>query len=295
MSRFFSAFRKASQVDSGAPPRNGEMTDHRLGAPALAGDSRDTRRRTRRRTKKRRAGGGLDERLVACHGANPLAVEQYRKLYVDIVRAGRVRELRTLLIVSALENEGKTTTALNLAITMAASGGEEVLLVETDFRQPRVRHMLGTHPECGLADYIRGGVEYAQIFSDTPIPGLTVVHAGKRLKNPTALLRAEKMGQFFQAVKSQMPYHHIVLDAPPLLLTSDPVAVMQHVDTALLVVQAKKTPRDMVAKAIDILGEEHLLGCVFNGITASDAYSYRYYYHSDYYHPNGNTPHQSRD
>src|SRR5262249_44454765 len=97
----------------------------------------------------------LDERLVALHQTNTLATELYRKLYIEIVRAGSVRELRTLLISSALMEEGKTTTALNLALTIAASGGERgVVLVETDFRKPSVHKWLGTYSECGLADYL---------------------------------------------------------------------------------------------------------------------------------------------
>jgi protein-tyrosine kinase len=291
MNRLFSAIRKARQAGNRDAAPEQQVADPRAEALAVAGDHRDRRGRTNRRARKRRADSSIDERLVAFHSTNASAAEQYRKLSVEIARMGRVRELRTLLIVSALENEGKTLTALNLAITMAASGDEQVLLVETDFRKPRVHHLLGTRPACGLSDYLLGDIAYAQMVMQTPIPGLAVVYAGRRVKNPTALLSSEKMGQFLQHVKLQTPYRYVVLDATPILLTSEPMALMQYVDAALLVVRAKKTSRDVVLQAIEALGEEHILGCVLNGMTATDAYNYRYYYYSDYYHPNGNTPH----
>ena len=250
-----------------------------LAAPTIAGESRTARRHTRRRVKKRRADGSIDECLVAFHSTNTIAVEQYRKLYAEIIRAEGVRELRTLLVVSALRNEGKTITALNLAITMAASGTDHALLVEMDFREPSVQDKLGTHPAYGLTDYLLGDVEFEQIFNYTSIPGLTVVHAGRPVKDPIALLSPQKMGHFFQQLKSQTQYRYIVLDSSPILATSEPAILMtQYVDAALLVVQASKTPRELVAEAIETLGPEHVLGCVFNGIIASDTYYDHYQY-----------------
>jgi capsular exopolysaccharide synthesis family protein len=195
-----------------------------------------------------------------------------------------VRELRTLLICSALEHEGKSLTALNLATIIASQGGEQgALLVETDFRRPRVQHMLGTQPEGGLSDYILGDIGYERIFVPSPIPRLTVVHAGQWVENPMLLLNSQKMAQFFERINALSQYSHVILDTSPIILTSEPTAFIDHVDAALLVVHAKKTPREIVLQAIDILGEEKILGCVFNGVTAMDTRNYRYHYRSDYY------------
>jgi non-specific protein-tyrosine kinase len=226
----------------------------------------------------------LDEHLVAFHHVTSPATEQYRKLHVEIVRAGQIRELRTLLIASALAGEGKTTTALNLAITMAASGGEgPVLLVETDFRRPGVQQYLGTRVEAGLANYLLGEVDLSQLFVKTPIPGLTVVPMGRRVENPTALVTSQKMAQFFQAVAAPERYRYILLDSSPILLTSETKVLALHADAVILVVQAGKTPRDMVVKAIDVVGAENILGCVFNRMTAVDSDAYRYYYSAEYF------------
>jgi non-specific protein-tyrosine kinase len=189
-----------------------------------------------------------------------------------------------LLITSALAGEGKTTTALNLAITMAASAGEgEVLLVETDFRRPEVQQCLGTRAEAGLADYLLEDVDISRLFITTPIPGLTVVPMGKRVENPTALVTSRKMEQFFQAVAVQERYRYILLDSSPVLLTSETKALALHADAVILVVHAGKTPREMIVKAIDIVGAESILGCVFNSITAFDSHAFRYYYSAEYF------------
>jgi capsular exopolysaccharide synthesis family protein len=299
MSKILLALRKARDEKNWDSPFNGQMTDLLTGEPVPTNHERRTVRRSRRKRRVEAADGhstrlalsSVDERLVALHNANAPVSEQYRKLFIEIVRAGHVRELRTLLISSALAEEGKTTTALNLAITMTAGGEQEVLLVETDFRNPSIHKMLGVRPACGLTDYLLGDVAYDQPFTKTQIPGLTVVHAGRSVENLTALLGSAKLEQFFQRVKSQHHYTYIILDSSPILLTFEPSALVQYADTAILVVHAQKTPRDVVSKAIEVLGVENILGCVFNGLTASDSYYYRYYYRSDYYHTNSGSQH----
>jgi protein-tyrosine kinase len=300
MSKIYSlALRKALQEGNRETALDGKVADLLLGEQATNNDSLNAQRQTMGRAEAKVADGNkatkrhgrIDERLVALHNTNIAAIEQYRKLSIEIIRAERVRGLRTLLISSALEHEGKSLTALNLAIVMASQrGGKSALLVETDFRRPSVHQLLGTHPESGLSDYLLGDVTYEQIFVQTSIPGLTVVHAGQWLENPMMILHSEKMEQFFQQVKSQSQYSFIILDTSPIILTSEPTALMPYVDATVLVVHAKKTPREMVAQAIEILGEENILGCVFNGITSSDTRNYHYYYRTDYYQSGGNTP-----
>jgi capsular exopolysaccharide synthesis family protein len=226
---------------------------------------------------------GLDQRLITAHHPISPIAEQYRKLYIEIVRAGRVRELRTLLLSSALPGEGKTFSALNLALTIAATGGRQnVLLVDADFRKPSLPQLLGTSPEYGLADYLLGNVASSQLLAQTQIPGLTVVYAGRAVENPTALFSPEKIGQFFQDIKYQDQYSYIIFDSSPVLLTAEPAALVQYVDATLLVVRAGCTPRNMVAQAINLLGRENILGCVFNGVTSTDSYYYNSYYSSYY-------------
>ena len=225
-------------VDESCPSRNELVTpdsDRSVMADSAVAVPSGSRRSKKAPTVQK----GLDQRLVTAHHPISALAEQYRKLYIEIVRAGRTRELRTLMIASALPGEGKTFSAVNLALTMAESGSQQsVLLVDADFRKPSVHKLLGTSSEYGLVDYLLGEVPYAQIFASTKVPGLTVVYAGHEVENPTALLSPEKIGQFFQDIKEQNKYGYIILDSSPILLTSEPAALVQYVDAALLVVRA---------------------------------------------------------
>ncbi len=227
----------------------------------------------------------INERVVAFHQFDTVAAEQYRKLYIEIAQARRTRELQTLLMTSALAGEGKSISALNLAITAAAhESSQGILLIDTDLRKPSIHTYLGIHPTCGLTDYLLGDVEYSHIFVKTQIPGLTIISAGRRVSNPAALLASTRMEQLFQDIKSQKQYSSIILDSSPVLLTSESKGLLQYVDATILVVRAKKTPAEVVSQTIKILGEENILGCVLNGVTSSDFSLYNCYYNTDYYH-----------
>jgi protein-tyrosine kinase len=226
----------------------------------------------------------IDERVMAFPQFASGAAEQYRKLYIEIVQARRLRELQTLLITSAVAGEGKSLSALNLAITCATTGDQHgVLLIDTDLRRPSIHNYLSIHPKYGLADYLLGDVEYSQICFQTQIPGLTVISAGRMVSNPTALLASKRIGQLIREVKSQQQYSDIILDSSPVLLTSESKSLLQYVDTTILIVRAKKTPTEVVLQAIKMLGEENILGCVLNGVTASDFFYYDYYHNTNYY------------
>src|SRR5206468_2585892 len=138
--------------------------------------------------------------------------------------------------------------------------------IDADLRQPSLHQYLDIHPKWGLSDYLLGDVEYTHIFVKTQIPGLTMIAAGSRSSNPTALLGSTRMEQLFRDVKSQKEYSSIILDASPVLLTSEPKGLLQYVDTAILVVRATKTSAEAVSHAIKILGEENIFGCVFNAV-----------------------------
>ena len=89
-------------------------------------------------------------------------------------------------------------------------------------------------------------------------------------------------------VKSQQQYSDIILDSSPVLLTSESKSLLQYVDTSIFIVRAKKTPAEVVLQAIKMLGKENILGCVLNGVTASDFFYYDYYHNTDYYYTDNN-------
>jgi len=308
MNRLFSALHKIHHTGKRTPTLNAELpkfvVDEQtltnldsqtielvLDKPELPDDGDQEVVRVKARRKKRRTENlksiheyrRIREHVVTFHQFDTVSAEQYRKLYTEISHGRRTHELQTLLITSALAGEGKSISALNLAITSAAAADQHgVLLIDTDFRKPSIHKYLGIYPKWGLADYLWGDAEYSQIFFKTQIPGLTIISAGRKRSNPLALLASTRMEQFVRDIKSQKQYSHIILDSSPVLLTSEPKSLLRHVDTTILIVRAKNTPAEVVSQAIKILGKENILGCVLNGITSDDFSSYPYYYSQDY-------------
>src|SRR5262249_2127584 len=140
------------------------------------GGGRAQARRTKRRTENLKAldvDRRLHERVVASPAFDTVAAEQYRKLYIEIAQARRMRPLQTLLITSPLAGEGKSISALNLAITGAEHEGPHgVLLIDTGLRKPSIHQYLGIQPRWGLTDYLLGDIDCSHIFFETQIPGL---------------------------------------------------------------------------------------------------------------------------
>jgi protein-tyrosine kinase len=297
MSRLISTLRKMQETGQGTATLNSDFfkffVDEHLQTvepvldkqelPDNGGQGRGQAkvRTNKRRPEQRRAievYSRINERVVALHQFDTVAAEQYRKLYIEIVQARRTRELQTLLLTSALAGEGKSISALNLAIIGAAhESSHGVLLIDTDLRQPSLHQYLGIRPKWGLADYLLGDVDYSQICFKTQIPGLTVIAAGRRANNPTELFASMRMEHLFRDVKSQKQYSSIILDSSPVLLTSEPKELLQYVDTTVLVVRARKTSAEAVLQAVKTLGEENVLGCVLNSVTSTD-FSFHHYY-----------------
>lgn len=196
-------------------------------------------------------------------------------------RAESVRQLRTnlaflraagrreagadvVIVTSALRGEGKTTTALDLARSMAL-GGEQVLLVEADLRRPTLAAALGLESERGLSAVLTGQVEVGAAVRPGGIDGLSVLPAGTVPPDPAELLSSPRMADVVAALRSG--YDRVLLDASPLLPVTDAVICAGLVDGALLVVRWGRTHRDEVARAVAMLEQVHapVLGTVLNG------------------------------
>lgn len=217
--------------------------------------------------------GLLAERLRARRGT-PMG-EQFRVLRSRIETAG----FGTYMITSALEREGKTLCATNLAFALADSlGAAGVILVDADLRRPSVGAWFGLRGGPGLADCLLGDAHWSTCLHETGHPALRVLPAGRESSRSTELLGSERMAVVLDEMKEAHPQHYVVVDAPPLLLTADPLVLARHVDRVLLVVRAGITPRAAVAKAIDILGSERFLGIVLNGTTETFTERYQYGY-----------------
>ncbi len=207
--------------------------------------------------------------LIAVEASDSIITEQYRILYTKLNELQREREQKIFAISSAIQGEGKTVTALNLAVVTARDFGQKTLLLEGDFKAPSLASYLKAELESGLVDLLMSNTDIQSTsipFADTLIPfahdNLSVLPVLKSVGNSSGLLSSQRMRDLLEMFKEQ--YDCILIDAPPVLTFSDMNVFEEVVDGIILVVRAEKTSRDTLTKAIEELATEKLVGIVFN-------------------------------
>jgi non-specific protein-tyrosine kinase len=225
---------------------------------------------------------GLDSRLIAFFSGNSLAAEQYRQLRTKVLRAKKLYSHNSFLISSALPGEGKTVTALSLAITIAQGLHDTVLVVDSDLRKPAIHRMLGINREKGLSDYLMGKAKLEEVLVKTKINKLRAIPAGTIPPNPSELISSEEMGKLITELKTRYQNRIIIFDSPPIISLTDSVILSQKVDEVVLVVYANHTPKEAVADAIASLGEANIMGIALNHFDSASHYYRRYRYKYSY-------------
>jgi capsular exopolysaccharide synthesis family protein len=224
----------------------------------------------------------VEDHLASLLSPRSYEADQYRVLRQFLAEAGVARPLRILAVTSPGAGDGKTTTSINLAATLAQTSGSRVLLVDTDLRRPFVAANLGLSPtRAGLAEAaVDERLELSDVVQSTPY-NLAVLPAGVPPANPYQALESARVGQLLEQARDS--YEYIVLDTPPVLLVPDCKLMSQWIDGFLLVVAAHRTPRKLLGEALSALDETKLLGIVFNGDDRPLSGYYGKYYSGRYH------------
>ena len=204
-----------------------------------------------------------DERwkMVVGDQADGLLVEQYRHLAAALHKAQSQSGYRSVMVTSAVQSEGKTLTASNLALTLSHSYQRRVLLIDADLRRPRLQQMFRLPDGPGLTDSLtlpRGGKLPIHQVS----PNLWVLTAGRPTAEPMSTLVSPSMKQLLDDAKDEFDW--IIVDTPPIAILPDANVLAAMIDTALLVVSAPSTPYPMVQRAAKAIGATRILGVVLN-------------------------------
>ncbi|WP_372638162.1 CpsD/CapB family tyrosine-protein kinase [Cohnella sp.] len=190
--------------------------------------------------------------------------EAYRTLRTNTHFANAERAPRTICVASAVQGEGRTITAANLAVSYALEG-KKTLLVDADLRNPVLHKVFEATNDAGLTQYLRSSAPMQSFVLPTYVEKLSLLPSGPIPKNPSELLSSEKLGGLVR--DSLEEFEVVIFDTPPVLLVTDAQIVAARCDGVLLVVGSGKVKRDSAVKAKQLL--EHvqasLLGVVLNG------------------------------
>ena len=224
-----------------------------------------------------------NEQLMVSHHPLSLMGEMYRSICTAILFSKAERPPRTILITSSQPNEGKTVTAVNIAIMLAQSGGP-VLLIDADLHGGRCHTLLGMENGNGLSNILAGTEDPTRLIRKARVKNLSVLSRGTLPPNPAALLGSDKMRRTLDGLAAD--FRFVVLDSAPLLPVSDTVLLSTMIDGVILVAKAHEVPGDVVRRARDRLAfvDAKILGVVLNGIdiTSAEYAQYRHVYQSHY-------------
>lgn len=230
-----------------------------------------------------------DRSLIVSRDPSCVVTESYRTLRTAILFSQPEAPPKTMLFTSALESEGKTTSALNTALVFAKMGAR-VLVIDADLRRASCHERLGTGNLVGLSEALTGQRDFAEVIRRTSVENVDLLSSGSLPPNPTELLGSRAMAELL--AKAAGRYDFVFIDSPPVMPVNDAVVLSPLVDGVVLVVRAHGTPRQIIQRAEARLAQTRasLLGVVLNKLDArSDNYA-TYYggrYYSSYYHHQG--------
>jgi capsular exopolysaccharide synthesis family protein len=216
---------------------------------------------------------------------DPTAVsaEQYRAIKAHLDHIGRAagKQIRKLVITSPAPGDGKTLTALNLALVLAQDENKSVLMIDADLRKPGISDYFVDLPKSGLIELLAREVRLTSVLFRPEGSRLLILPSGSQAANPAELLGSRKMEQLLELFGQR--FDCVVIDTPPVVPFIDADELSACADGALLIVRSGQTPRRMVIRAMTTMSKHNLLGVVFNDVRHTPLERYYYHYDAEHY------------
>ena len=216
----------------------------------------------------------LSEQRVIAGQVRDVCADTYRMLRAQVLF--RLSEMggTTLGICSASPGEGKTLTAVNLAVSLALDPNHTVLLVDLDLRRPKLATYFGLTAGKGLSDYLLGNAKLADCLVNPGMERLVIMPGGKPLYSSSEALTSQKMRSLASEFKTRYTDRLVIYDLPPLLASDDSLVFLPQLDATLLVIQDGKTRVGDIQRALELLEGYNLLGTVLNKSSEGDQHPY---------------------
>ena len=226
-------------------------------------------------------GNGNSELLMNVDSRSPLS-EAYRHLRTSVLLSTAGRAPKSLLVTSSLPGEGKTTTAVNTAVSLAQTGAS-VVIIDADMRRPRLQSIFDIRGQEGLSSILSRDVSEDDMLTmvrHDEESGLNILTSGPIPPNPAELLGSDQMRRLMSVLQAN--YTHVVVDSPPVSSFTDGVLISSMVDGVLLVVHGGKSSRHIVRRSKQLLSDvgAKIFGVVLNNVNLQ---SHDYYYYQSYY------------
>ncbi|MEO8301784.1 MAG: P-loop NTPase [Rhizomicrobium sp.] len=185
-----------------------------------------------------------------------------------------------IMVTSSLPGEGKTFSSINLALSLAAERGLQVLLIDADVIRPSVGNMFMAPPTEGLTDLLTGKVAHVSdvLHRCADIPNLAVIFAGNPSANTPELISSGKMANLCRELSARYPDRVIVLDTPPVLASTEPAILASYVHHLLMVVAADQTDRHQLRKSLETVASCQSVSLLFNKAPSWNEAEYIAYY-----------------
>jgi polysaccharide biosynthesis transport protein len=224
---------------------------------------------------------GKGVELVTHHEPHSILSEAYRNLRTSILLSpSNGHPPKLLVITSSQAGEGKTTTSINIGITLAQSG-VKVVLLDCDMRKPKMQRSLNLIPDAGISTFLSGLSDISPLIQQTEIPNLFAVSSGRIPPNPAELIGSPRMKEGLAFLTRSFDY--VIIDTPPVLSVTDARILGALADGVILVIKGGETPREAVRLTKRLLREVHarIIGSILNDV---DVHSADYSYYSKYYY-----------
>ena len=221
-----------------------------------------------------------EQELILAYNADSAPAESFRTLRTRLQFSKLEPEpIKTILVTSSIPREGKTIISANLAASFSLSN--KVLLLDCDFRKPRLHNLFNQKRYPGLCDFLFGTVSLDEIIRETQFENLSLVTCGTIPTNPAELIASKHMQNFLNSIKSKFDY--IIIDSPPLATVTDAELLSSYSDGTVVVSLANKTRLDLLVNTIESLNKinDTFIGVILNNFDYQAAYGsyYKYYYY----------------
>ena len=222
--------------------------------------------------------------LITLGKPKSFEAEQFKILRANLLFPKSGKPPKTILLTSAVPGEGKTFTAINLAVSLAQNINSHVLLVDADIRKPEIHKRFGLGQNIyGLSDFLTQNMPIPSLLVKTPLSNLTILPGGQATINPSELISSDKMKSLLHELSTRYSDRFVVIDAPPPKLAAETYALARFVEHIIPVVRAERTNRELVEEMMTSLGRDKIQGVVLNCYDIRNTKRFGYHKYSGYY------------